>query len=820
MNTNPLDPLPMPRWLYGLFFLSGISGLMYEVVWFRMLGRVLGSTVHASATVLAAFMAGLALGSLAAGRFIDRSRRPLLWYAAAELAVGLAALVSLGLPELVLPLFHALSAYFPASREGTIACQSLSALLPLVVPAALMGATLPVLCSFGSRRRASFGRCAGTLYALNTLGAVVGVLAAGFVLIGAVGEGNTLRLAALLNFAAAGGALLGGAFETAFRRRCLEVPPSGGLSPSGIVNGSQSPEGGTPTAAPCPQGSRRLVHAGFAVAGFCALGNEVVWGRLLTLYQGTSVYAFSAMLAVLLAGMGVGSGLGARRVERSADPLRRFARLLMLGGLFALVALDLYPHWAPVKPDLSTGTGLGGLVLGPLLLVGPLGLVWGFTFPVAARCVLPDAGPAGRRAAELSAWNTTGAVAGSLAAGFAFIPTMGLARTATLLAALSIGTGLVLLAAHPQGLRRTARLGECGILAAGALLAATVGDPYYAAVRRAAEQFYPHGMTIDRHVEDASGTTTAFGATGSDSRAKQLWINGEGMTVLLPATKLMAHLPLWLGDAPRDVLVVCFGMGTTARSASRHDGTEVWAVELVPAVFDCFGFYHADGPELLRSSRVHPVVDDGRHFLLTRPQPYDVITVDPAPPLYSAGAVNLYTQEFFQLCRSCLRPQGVMCLWVPPANRSEILAIFRTFLEVFEHVQLWEGPAPEARGRGFYLLGSRSPFGEVERKIRAGFQDAKAAADLREWGPECDGPEKVLALFLAEGDAIRDLVAAAPVITDDHPYTEFPLWRAWLGSDDYLPLFGAPQLRAWLNGRGKAAHGRMRRPRSTTAARR
>jgi spermidine synthase len=539
------------------------------------------------------------------------------------------------------------------------------------------------------------------------------------------------------------------------------------------------------------------VLACFAVAGFCALGNEVVWGRLLTLYQGTSVYAFAAMLAVLLAAMGAGSWLGARRVDRSRDPLRRFARLLMLGGLLALLALHLYPRCAPVKPNLSSGSGLPYLILIPLLLVGPLGVVWGFTFPAAARCLQPNPSAAGKSAAALSAWNTAGAVAGSLTAGFVLVPWMGLAATGTALALLSFAAGLLLLVDRP-------RLGEWGMVAAGGLLVATMGDPYYAALRRSVEHLYPGGVTVYRHVEDASGTTTAFGARGGDRLSKQLWIGGEGMTALVAETKLMAHLPLWLAETPHDVLVVCFGMGTTARSASRHEGTEVWAVELIPAVFDCFGFYHADGPDLLRSPRLHPVVDDGRHFLLTQSQPYDVITADPAPPIYSAGTVNLYTQEFFQLCRSRLRPQGMMCLWVPPANRSEVLAIFRTFLEVFEHVQLWEGPARLEAGRGFYLLGSRNAFGDVERKIRAGFRDAKAAADLREWGSECDGPDKVLALFLAEGEALRDLVAAAPVLTDDRPYTEFPLWRAWSGSDDYLPRFGAPQLREWLKEHGPA----------------
>jgi spermidine synthase len=788
------EPAAVPAWLYALFFLSGVSGLMYEVVWLRMLTRLLGHTVYATATVLAAFMAGLALGSFLAGRYSDRARRPLRCYGLLELGIGLAALASLGLPERLLPLYRLFHELAGGSRVWLTVAQVGIALPVLLLPTALMGATLPVLCAYGARRQRAFGRCLGTLYALNTLGAVGGVLAGGFVLIGAVGETNTVRIGAALNGAVAFAALVvGRAAAPASGRHPL---PSATIEPA--RSPACQPEPGA--VALYPDSVRRVVLVGFAGAGFAALANEVVWSRLLTLYQGTSVYAFSSLLAVLLLGMGLGSWLGSRWVDRWADPLRQLALVQLAIGLAGLAALHLFAHGALATPDLAAGRNLGVLLAAPVVLVGPLGLLWGLAFPVAARCYMPRRAAAGRSVAHLYAWNTLGGIAGALTAGFGLIPLLGTSLTGTVLAALSLGLGLLLLGAQPRGLwQETPGLRRWGLIGACALLLATVGDPYDRLLRGRIAVVYPGGARIDRHREEAAGTTTAFGAPWAGSRQKYLWVNGHGMTVLATVTKLMAHLPIWLAEEPRDVLVVCFGMGTTARSASRHPGLHVWAVELVPGVLECFGYFHADGPQVLRQPNLHPVVDDGRHFLLMRPRLYDVITVDPAPPLYSAGAVHLYSREFFGLCRDRLRPGGVACLWVPPANESEVKMILRTFLEVFAHVSVWEGPAQQSSLQGLYLLGSHRRLERVAEKIQRAYDQPAVVADLVEWGSECDRPDKVCDLFVADDRALRAWLSDARVITDDRPYTEFPLWRALFDRGGaYHRQLTAPGLRQYL----------------------
>jgi len=537
-----------------------------------------------------------------------------------------------------------------------------------------------------------------------------------------------------------------------------------------------------------PAGVRRAVIACFAVSGFVALANEIVWSRMLILHQGTSIYAFSAMLAVILTGMALGSAFGARRLDGWGDPLVQLARLEMLIGLAVAGALYLFDlrlfEQSPAAARLA-----------PVLLVGPLGFLLGVIFPVAARCYLRSRSAGGRSVAELYAWNTIGCIAGAVAAGFVLIPLLGAGRSGACLAGVSLLVGLAVLAVHPDGFRRRARALEWGLLATSILLLVTVGDPYYRVIERRMTDLYPGQALLHRHIEEAAGTTTAFRPDDADPRHEHLWVNGRGMTCKTTATKLMAHLPIWLADHPHDVLVVCFGMGTTVRSASRHAGLDVTAVELVPGVVECFGFYHADGPALLRQPNVRAAADDGRNYLLMHEQQYDVITIDPAPPLESAGTVNLYSRSFFELCRSRVRPGGVVSLWVPAASRSEVKLIMRTYLDVFEHVSVWSGPEQEQCPPGVLLLGSRRPFRQVGPKVRRAYQNRAVVADLLEWGREFDRPENVLALHVADKEQLRDFVAGVPVITDDRPYTEFPLWRALLDKGEYEQGFSAYTLR-------------------------
>jgi spermidine synthase len=210
-------------------------------------------------------------------------------------------------------------------------------------------------------------------------------------------------------------------------------------------------------------------------------------------------------------------------------------------------------------------------------------------------------------------------------------------------------------------------------------------------------------------------------------------------------------------------------------------------------------FYHPDADSVIAEPNAHVVVNDGRNYLLMDQRKVDAITIDPAPPLYSAGTVNLYSREFVRLCADRISPGGAVCLWIPPGSLSEVEMIIRTFAEEFPYVTAWAGPTYP----GFFLVGKLKPFDDIEGRVRRGFTDPTTVADLDEWDMSCSTPEKVLSLRICDRDALLAFTSSWPVLTDDHPYTEFPMWRMRDEDSEYHVDLGAIKLRRWLRLRAK-----------------
>jgi spermidine synthase len=247
------------------------------------------------------------------------------------------------------------------------------------------------------------------------------------------------------------------------------------------------------------------------------------------------------------------------------------------------------------------------------------------------------------------------------------------------------------------------------------------------------------------------------------------------MTALATETKLMAHLPLLFMQDPRECLIICFGMGTTLRSASLYPQLHTTAVELVPEVLQAFRFYHSDADEVLKRPNVTTLAADGRNYVLLSEKKYDLITIDPAPPIFSAGTVNLYTKEFLSLCREHLTPQGVMCLWVPGRTRQEILSFLKTFRAVFPNASVWSG----VHGWGFYLLGTTQPvsWDLFEQNANKLFQNPTLVEDLGQFDRDCVKLDQLRKLKLWTDGEIDRVSKDGLLVTDDFPFTEFPLWR-------------------------------------------
>ncbi|MBI4424661.1 MAG: fused MFS/spermidine synthase, partial [Elusimicrobia bacterium] len=743
--------------LLALFFLSGAAGLVYEVVWLRLLVRAFGSTTVATSHVLAVFMGGLALGAWAAGGRARAARSPLKAYAALELALGLAAAAATLAASRLPAAFAALAPAGPIDSAPATVVRFVLAALVLLVPTAAMGASLPLVAEHCAREGASGADRPGLLYGANTLGAVLGVLASGFWALGALGERRTALLAVLANLLVAAGAAW-------LARR----PPA--------------PAAPKPPAAFAPAAdglSPRAVAWAMAVSGFCALGLEVLWTRMLVLLLGNSVYAFSAMLACYLAGTALGSLACAARLASVRRLGQAFGALQALAGLLIVVSLEVY-RWQGLArtgaeylySPIQSGGDFAALFASSLGVVLPVTFVYGLLFPVAVR--LCDAGAAAGGVAKVYGYNTVGSVAGSLACAFLLIPVLG-----TRLAAYAFALGHVAVGAWPA-LRRGAFPRFAAACAALALGAAWLRpDPFLDIVRARLARRAP-GAVVS-HREGSSSTTTVF----ASARETLLLLNGIIVSGKGDLGRFMAHFPLALRPKPGRALVICLGAGNTFRAAVEH-GVTVDLAELEPTVVETFSDLWPDHERYLRHPSVRVFVNDGRNVLLTTRERYDAVIIDGTPPIFSAGTVNLYTREFVELARSRLAPGGILALWVPlPCFESDFWMIARNFVDAFPHTLAWAQPTGKLGG--ILLLGSREPFlpepGAIDRRaVERGLSAANPWLNRSLLDPSKLVPDA----------ALRAKASRYPPVTDDLPLTEFPLplfvRRARLQSDPGFAL--------------------------------
>ncbi len=516
----------------------------------------------------------------------------------------------------------------------------------------------------------------------------------------------------------------------------------------------------------------------FIISGFTSLAYEVIWTRQLILFLETSIYAFSGMLAVFLAGIALGSIFMRNMVDKLVRPLVVFGVLELVIGFLSIVNLYLFPVF-----DFSLNTALGrlGMLGGTVAIVFPLTFIFGMIFPTASVCYAKNVSGAGSSVGWLYSANTIGSILGALLAGFWLIPGWGSTNAVVLLALLNVGLGLLLLWLETSSSRRT----KICYLAAVPILALLIfqvrgKDPFLSTIELRIKKSWqsacarkvncPYEIFFNK--EGIEGTVTAF----SIDNSKSLWINGVGMTVLCTETKLLTHLPImYTNKPPQEMLIICFGMGTVLKSGIVYPNLNITTVELVPETYELFGYYHEKGPEILKRQYVHALVNDGRNYILLSPKKYDIITVDPAPPIYSAGTVNLYAQEFFQLCKERLTPEGVMCLWFPGGREDEVKSLLRTFHSVFPHTRVYVGP----RNWGYYLLGTMKEISENDfrHNVERAFANPAILKDLREYDESCTTPQKLFQMLLWDNGKLERISRDGALITDDSPYTEFFLWR-------------------------------------------
>ena len=742
-----------PFRLLVLFFASGAAGLIYQVIWMRALALTLSVSVYAVTTVLCAFMGGLALGAWLAGRIADRLERPLIGFGLAEIGVGMAGLGTLGVLFDLGPAYAWLHALLGGAGLPLVFTRFLLASSVLLVPCTLMGMTLPLLSRAVIGSQGAVGRGAGGLYSVNTLGAVAGCIAAGFGLIPALGLSATTQVAAVINLGVGLCALLLG-WRTP---RLPRAPSATGMAPGAMRPGL----------------SARLAALAFGVSGFTAIGYEVLWTRALEQFTHNSTYAYSAMLASFLLGIALGSAAAAATADRVRRPLVWLGAIEIAAGASVLASLLVYMrllHWMPVAVEAMGGIHSWPHAIGMIFGVTSVTLLvtaflFGATFPFVARAVVHSLDQVGRRIAYAYTLNTLGSIGGAIVVGFAILPLVGVRGSFVTLIAinLALGAGLVMWTAP---FRLGLWAGAIAVAVAAASFAALPPDLF----RGIFLERYGKLLMYREQVTDIVMVT-------EDAHGGRLIRYGDGRgtagTVSFQEDRSYAHTALMLHPNPRRILNICFGVGNSLSSVAQYPVERIDQVELSPGVVYAASFFRQTNRDVLADPRVHLTIEDGRNYLLASGESYDVIRLDP-PELHTAGIVNLYTKEFFELARDHLAPGGIFSIWVNIAYtpEAEMKMILRTAVEAFPYVSVWHSPWLYS----WVINGSVEPRPPDMSLLTRYFADPRIKADLE--SIPIRSPFDFLNRFVMAGDEVREFAGAAPIITDDHTRLDFSVPRS------------------------------------------
>ena len=735
-----------------LFFFSGLSALIYQVLWLRMLGWVFGVTVYAASAVWATFMGGLAVGSVVSGRLADRIRQPLKWFAAAESLIAVTALATPVILAALQQAYVALYPHLPHSPVMLTVARLCIGVVVLIVPTALMGATLPFVLKASIFQRGSLAAQVGVLYGSNAAGAIVGTVVSGLALIPQLGLQRTFWVAAACNLGVALAAL-------ALNSRVQQVG-----TVEAEARTSEAPD--ADDTMPLSASTLRTILWVFALSGAISMAMEVVWFRVITMIVRPTVYSFAMMLATLLAGIAVGS--------YAIAPLlaRRVSWLGVLAALEVLLSVLLVSSFRPLQwlPQATESLGWMSAIMpaylihplaASLLTILPAAIVMGVAFPIGLRLwtVGGDPALAATRVGVFYSLNVGGSIVGSLLAGFVLLPWLGSRTTLIASASVTLAAALALVAVSGWKSRQRFAVAAAAVMVFG-VAAQTMPDPYDQFIA----QRYPQMDPVWK--EEGTEATVGVHEFGTPQRRiRMMTINGnhqagtDGPTTIIH--RRIGHLPMLVHPDARRALVIGMGGGATPGAVSIHDGVEVDVVELAEGVVNAAPWFSSINYDIAMRPNVKIRVDDGRNFLLLTRDRFDVVTADVIQPVF-AGAGNIYSREYFELVRNVLKDDGLVMQWIP-GTEAEFKLIGRTFLSVFPHTTAW--------AEGNLFIGSKQPL----RLSRENFDGRAFYAGRRQAMADTgiDSFDALLRTFVAGPDQLRVYLGEGPLLTDDRPMAEY-----------------------------------------------
>ncbi len=770
-----------------LFFFSGFSALIYQIVWMRMFSLVFGVTTLAVSTVLTSFMAGLALGSYLAGRLADRYKNPLRLFSYLEIGIGIFALLFPFMLSGLSKIYVIIHQNFYANFYLFSIIRFFLAFILLLIPTMLMGGTLPVLSKSFVKGLKGLGMDMGHLYSVNNWGSVLGILIAGFFLMEWIGVKETALVAAIINIVIGLVAMTiskGSSRKKEIGEDTFPITDQKSDEKTDMGYGVQK----------YPRYVLSLVLWIFAIEGFTSLAYEVLWIRILSAESFlTTVYSFSLVVAVFITGLALGSFIIARFVDYRKNLLVLFGFIELAIGISALAALPLFqkvPFWT-INLILRLfgrvefwNISLMKFFLLSIIMLVPTTLM-GMTFPLVGKIYTINFRELGHRIGILGCLDVIGSIFGAFMAGFVIITLMGLQKGVLFIAFLNIALGGIIFIFHPYFRIRT-KVALAMLLILGSIIA-------YEAIPHQA-YFWGKGQVTDSRTgqkifkllaykEDYDSTVTV---SQKKDGSRLIEINGldvAGTSLDLKTTqKAQGHLPLLLyesttGKIPKDILLIGMGSGGTSWSVSQHNVERITCVELVPSVAKFAKKYFKEvNHNVFEDPRYHIVFEDGRNFMLTSEEKYDAILTESVHPAY-AGNANLYSEEYFDLCRSHLREQGVVSVWIPLWRLSEddIRMIIRTFIKVFPNASLWY-MANEINLQ-FIIIGSQHPQIIDFEMLNKFIQDPKVQKDFNEIN--LGNPFQLLSFHLLDKEALARYSEGARVHSENHPYLEFSGAKSW-----------------------------------------
>src|SRR5215475_785507 len=758
--------------LYVIFFLSGATGLVYEVIWVRLTGLVFGNTSHAISTVLGAFMAGLALGSWKLGRKADRATSPLRIYGLLEIGIGIsAALVPLAFRVLDI-VYREIAPAVSSVPGGAGVIRFGASFIVLITPTFLMGGTLPVLTRFFTERLDEVEGKVGVLYALNTFGAAAGSLLAALVLIPGIGNVRTTLIIASINVAI-------GLFAIGMSSRA-----KGEARAQGALNGDTTIAAGADDIRSSDPAADRLVLTTLAVSGFVSMMYEVSWTRALSAIIGSSTYAFSIMLVTLLIGIALGSSIISRRKPVATLRLLGLMQLgVAAGGVVFLIGylaapyalLGLIRAFSYTFPAILT---IQFVLCACLMIL--VAICMGASFPIASQLYSSKFTILGRSVGNIYSVNTIGAIIGSLVAGFALMPVIGTERT--ILVGLFFNSAIALL------LLTEAKSGKLGQgIAVGLLLVATVsmrgGVFWKPDVMDRGILVYSKSLdarpelTMNEHYEDTDVVYFKEGNNATISVRK-----GENYLALRTNGKVDASnrddmitqltvgwLPGFYHQNPKDALVIGYGSGVTVGAVTSIKEIEnIDCIEIEPAVYGAGPMFSQINRKSYENPRVHLTFNDARNYMNTTRKQYDIIISEPSNP-WIAGVASLFTSEFYDRAAEVLKPDGVFAQWIQlyELDPEDLRMVLYEVQRKFPEVSVW------VTDSDLIMIATRQKQTlDTARIAKIVKSDPSMVRDFREF-LHSETPEGLLAYYVMSTEAVRKFASKARRNTDDHPLLEF-----------------------------------------------